>query len=461
MSIYLAQNEGKVGYVGKLRCFLTKNRDREVNYINYEGEHVLHLAIEAESVPTVRCLLQSPVDLNVYQKGLNPLMSAIRKGNPLIFNLVHTATVASSRLFREALHIVAANGYPQVLHALPDQKTLHVAIEFGRAEMVKALTSKDQQIINSVDEQGHTSLMHAAQNGCAGILKMLLSYGADANACTSDRNLTPLIAATKCKQVDCMKLLLKAGANVDYRTSVGSTALHLAVKQHKYWVEGFQILLEGGANVNQLDSDGFPPLAAAIGNVDFVALKFLIGAGAKTNIEKSARSLLAYSIYKSRNLGVVQLLVDAGADVNAMDGKLQQTPLVLACLRAQGFTLGHKMVKTLLENNADANTKTSKEGRAPLHFCAELDLDRIAVLLLCYGADVNATDAKGDTPLIIAVRKSRKRVVNVLLQARGLDMRVPDRYGFTALDWVQRCECIEIATAFVNWKTEQSKIHVW
>lgn len=54
-------------------------------------------------------------------------------------------------------------------------------------------------------------------------------------------------------------------------------------------------------------------------------------------------------------------------------------------------------------------------------------------VLLFRGADVNARNSDGDTPLNLAMRANRESVVNKLLH-HGASMGLPDNNGKTAMD---------------------------
>jgi ankyrin repeat protein len=96
----------------------------------------------------------------------------------------------------------------------------------------------------------------------------------------------------------------------------------------------------------------------------------------------------------------MQVLVDGGADVNkrggrAVDGE-DESALELACRRGCA-----PAVKVLLEGRADPNTANSK-AVAPLHLAAYSGSVMCVRLLLATGANVNATDRNGATPLFFA-----------------------------------------------------------
>lgn len=72
----------------------------------------------------------------------------------------------------------------------------------------------------------------------------------------------------------------------------------------------------------------------------------------------------------------------------------------------------------LLARGSDPNSRTLETGEAPLHFCAESGAhsNATARVLLLYGADVDATDGKMETPLCHAARFGNMPLVRLLLE---------------------------------------------
>jgi len=99
---------------------------------------------------------------------------------------------------------------------------------------------------------------------------------------------------------------------------------------------------------------------------------------------------------------VVELLIDKGADINAVSNNaFLATPLQSAL--AMGWTHAAKL---LIARNANVNCR-GEEGGTPLHEVAGNGQIELARLLLDNGANINAKDDNGKTPLTIAVQSKQ------------------------------------------------------
>ncbi|HOC45288.1 MAG TPA: ankyrin repeat domain-containing protein [Syntrophorhabdaceae bacterium] len=98
---------------------------------------------------------------------------------------------------------------------------------------------------------------------------------------------------------------------------------------------------------------------------------------------------------------VVRLLLDAGAEIDPAN-PLDWTPLHWACSSNKG---GVEIVCTLIEAGCDVNA-IDGDGQAPLHKACDLGRPEIVRLLLEHGADPEAENHFGVTPLDLAINKA-------------------------------------------------------
>ncbi len=301
--------------------------------------------------------------------------------------------------------------------------------------------------VGDVDARGRdglTPLMLAARSSEAvndNILALIQS-GANVNA-RDDRGMTPLMYATTSwwrhqhgrirKPEDTLERLaifLEAGAEVDARDDRGATALMMAAAADGSSSipngEACTLLIQRGADVNASDADGATPLMyAARRNLNQVAA--LLAAGAEIDAaEKEGRTALMMAFADEERSGwTVKPLLDGSPTLELTDHK-GWTALAHAAWRSG--------VKPAIGDLIDAGARVEALGWTPLHEAAvRRDAKRVPELLR-EGADPNARDRWGRTPVMWAARfidKDRETIP--ALVRMGADVNAADEDGATAL----------------------------
>jgi truncated hemoglobin YjbI len=128
--------------------------------------------------------------------------------------------------------------------------------------------------------------------------------------------------------------------------------------------------------------------------------------------ERYGRRTLLQEAVGTGNLALVELLLDLGADLNA------GTHPALYSVANECRTGGAAIVRTLIRHGADVNACKNVKRCTPLHMAARRGNLQIAEALLDAGADLEARDSHGDTPLQRALN-CRKPLMAELLLARG------------------------------------------
>lgn len=135
----------------------------------------------------------------------------------------------------------------------------------------------------------------------------------------------------------------------------------------------------------------------------------------------------------NQNKQEVKQLIKQGADVNEPSGFSKKTPLHEAVL------FSFDISKTLLKRGADANARDIY-GQTPLHICMRfLNTHKTAELLLFYKADINMQTHQGTTALHKAIKNSDVKKIHLLL-THNADVSITTNKGETALDYVQKID---------------------
>jgi ankyrin repeat protein len=121
------------------------------------------------------------------------------------------------------------------------------------------------------------------------------------------------------------------------------------------------------------------------------------------------------------NLRMLELLLRLGADPNVgMPGG--HTPLYCVANECH-VTGGGSIVRALVRAGAQVNAPSGAKRCTALHMAARRGNTEVAAALVDFGADINARDIAGDTPLRRA-KNCRKAAVASLLVSRGADVAI-------------------------------------
>ncbi|CAF1440205.1 unnamed protein product [Adineta ricciae] len=357
-------------------------------------------------------------------------------------------------------------------------RPLHYAVFENDFECVRLLIEEYNADVNVLDEAGYSPLHLAAKYGLLDVMHLLIDHGSlmnfQAAAATNSQTgllvapyydvmTEPLSLALENNHIECARLLLCSGAEVNQKYFLGYEINLLPYENHS----ALELILRHGANPNALSRSGITPLIKACregnlgavvllcrygANVNYVTRKFRQRNALVTAIESKqsdiVEQLLTFGGFANKhpelsnsplelairkdNIDIVRLLIAFGADTNEETNEDVEctTPLILAC-QCSYLKNQYEIVKCLLENEAQPNQSVSNSPqhhhqhtpiRTPLvayiKHAHERRLDmRIIRLLIGYGARVSFSRGRDSVLQFLRRLQSKTNLIEILCDA--------------------------------------------
>ncbi|XP_063309026.1 ankyrin repeat and SOCS box protein 10 isoform X2 [Pelobates fuscus] len=234
---------------------------------------------------------------------------------------------------------------------------LFVTANRGYADCVQLLLRLGADV--EFSPGGESALHGACENAHLECVKILLRHGANPNAESQDGTL-PLHRCKTPQSYQCAKLLLQYGAHINRQTEEEEdTPLHIAAR-YGLW-QHVDLYLRYGATVDKRNVNGETALCAACNHRQtpqnlqqyFQVCQRLIQSGANIHARDNDQQNPLHLACKNANPQVVELLLEQGAEVNAMNYSAN-TP-IQNILQVIAYKLDHKpelIVRALLNHGA-------------------------------------------------------------------------------------------------------------
>jgi uncharacterized protein len=412
-------------------------RKADVNAPQIDGTTALQWAVRLDDLDTADMLIRAGAHVSAANRaGATPMQLAALNGNAAMVE-----------------RLIRAGADPNGPLTQYGDTALMLASRTGKIDAVTVLLDNGAKVNAKETWGGTTALMWAVAERHSAAVKVLIDHAADVNArsyfvpAANGRGFegrtpvapkpgqaaeefasgwfTPLMFAAREGDVESARFLVAAGADVNATGSDGKDALGLAIFNGNY--ELASLLLDNKSKVNQADTQGFTPLFWAVD---------------RRNMETAPNFPWMVT---TDPLPLIRKLLDAGADPNVpvnntprarMRAGSPRIVFATALMRA-AFSGDLELVKLLLAKGADP-TVVSKDNETVLEAAAALGFiqgyskgrsaaERLEVirLLVDLGADVNAADDYGITPLMAAANMGEVSIIQFLID-RGADLGAYD-----------------------------------
>jgi ankyrin repeat protein len=402
----------RAGQTAAVQYLLGKGAVFEVN-----GRTPLHEAILSYNTETVGLLLQHLSKTTLLSDVPNLEKCLAQSGNPDVVQLyVDHLDAAGER--RDA-----------------SQRILAAASLLGKSSMVTMLLERPDVNVNK-KEKGIAPVHSAARYSHVELMKVILSHeGIDVNLTTRYEAKTPLlIAASKGKSEIIGLLLAQPSTEVNAATWYNKdTPLHMAAK--KGHVDVAKLLVAHKAiDLNCLNwvRQTLLHVAAIYGHLDVTRL-LLNQPNLDTRCRDVSQETALHHAAFNGHWEIVQSLLESSEPSDSSSYTRDLSPIL-------GVTSNADLVQNLLDDPDFQDGHISGRGNSEsslLHgACKRGDCDTIRVLLAYEGINVNVPEHYGYTPLLLAVRNSHLEAVRLLLQYDGIDInQKAGFYNRTALFW--------------------------
>ncbi|KAL6702197.1 ankyrin repeat-containing domain protein [Trichoderma pleuroticola] len=442
-----------------LKILIQKSANPNLRDIN--GDTPLHKALlgsASNKEGIVEILINGQARLDIKnKKGMSPLESAIRYGPTSIAKIMIESQSNVSEEFE---------GWT----------SLRLVFYYG-LEICNVAEDEGLQ----TNSEGWNQLQMAARDHARFLTKLLLKRGVDLNTPTKD-GWTPLVFTAKNGDLSKMRRLLTRYPNpakVHLQDGSGKTPLWWATKFQK--AAAIELLVDYGAEVNEVYTDGSTPLYEAVKNKDNNTVQLLVNRGANVNLRLANGSTLLIEATKLDDRLTACVLLDAGARSDDRDLNNNKSALIHAIERedkelAWLLVIKGALLKKIIDNNtfidvqnplkvalgqsdyhtawllcangACPNTVVDANRNTLLHWAVDRGDLRDVRFLIDHGASINVK-AEGDlTPIHYAVLRGREDILDLLAShaSEPTLLDVTDSRGNTALT---------LATLKKNWAAIQ------
>ena len=417
---------------------------------NDAGETPLQTAINHSHIQIVKLLSKKPSELSridevtwYYKRGVNPTLML----------------TAHEYLLQLECHELKGTLILKDIPLKYSEKTrlnpLHCACYYGHVYVAKYLVNTllcdpNTKILDSGLTPLHLACMAAcSMENSLKIVRFLTTEVAgncNSKAVSGDTPLMALLSTHSSWNELVQYLVNDCLCDLGIRNNHGATALHIACAKSS--TEAVRIIIKAGANLDIRDKAGSTPLHIACkeNNEDLVKV---ILSQLQSRVDVVLDILQCFHD-RQPVIASVTKIMHAHKDING------NTPLHIICIK-DDINLARTVANTICAPNVQ-----NIEYDTPLHIVCRNSCSTMAEIILSIrNCDVNIKNNNGDTPLHLACRNGDMQIIDMLLEKLP-DILLKNASGHTPINEVlhPHCSNIEIVWHILrqNHKLNDSKI---
>jgi len=379
--------------------FPRKNYTKDKNVLNNNYDprfinRVLNIIIKYGYLELVKNLIECEeykhcIDLNVKDiNGQYPIIFAVDKGDHEIFQYLIDQGAN--------VNVKTKNNIPLLLKA----------IKKNNVEIVKEIFNQSYVNIKEKDLNGFDAYTEAMIRGNFKIVELILNFAKDHRISIpinqkDSKGSYPLMQAINQDNFNLVVSLIQYGNELEIDMDIeDKDYTPLILSYNKGYMEIFKYLIRN-LNINEIDSSGNNLLYYAIEKNDVEMVQSLIYSGIDTNIKNNKGVSIFDHAIENRNVEILKVL-------------LENDCILLDEEDSQGDTPLFKILKT---------NKLSYQN----------DRKVLAESIVKNGANINITDAEGNYPLTLAIKKNYSSLVKIFVDNGAMNFE--DENGKTPMDY--------------------------
>ncbi|XP_042907067.2 uncharacterized protein [Parasteatoda tepidariorum] len=287
------------------------------------------------------------------------------------------------------------------------ETAMHIATRRKNGELLRLLLNSGGNV-DAQNTEGLTPLHVACEHGDAEILKVFFQFRANANI-NDNQDRTPLhIAAEKGYSTIVETLADKFKASIFKRTKDGRTLMHIASESGHQ--ETALVFLKKGVPLHMSNKTGTKAIHTAAAHGFVEVIRNLLDRGENVDATTPENFTALHLAVQANQPEVVEILLGHGANVQMKAGKNGETALHMAA----GVLDGHKCAELIIKSGADVNAR-NEDGETPLHNAARHGQLKTVLQLLEDGAELDSLSKHGESVLHVAVKNCHHEIAKSVI----------------------------------------------